>query len=68
MSACRDQPIMLCCCALKIHLLCSRTGIFVRLLCFILIFIKTVLLECINESIKVYHHVLLYDDCSIRIY
>ena len=25
----------------------------------ILIFIKTVLLECINESIKVYHHVLL---------
>ena len=38
--AIRDQPIilflsiMLCCSALKIHLLCSRTRIFVGLLCF----------------------------------
>ena len=28
-------------------------------------FIKTVLLECINEGVKVYHYALSYDDCSI---
>ena len=55
-------PIMLCCSALKVHLLCSilcsRTGTVVRLLCFLYAifmrnsldvadnFIKTVLLEC----------------------
>ena len=31
-------------------------------------FIKTVLFECINESIKVYHYALSYDDSSIRVY
>ena len=31
-------------------------------------FIKTVLLECINEGIKVYHYALLYNDCSIRVH
>ena len=69
---CRDQPIMclllpimLCYSALKIHLLCSivcsRTEIAVRLLCFYMLhymsnslhvtdnFKKTVLLECITE-------------------
>ena len=70
----RDQLIMLlflpiilvlCCNAIKIHLLCSRTGIVVRLLCFYMqfcmsyslhvadIFIKTILLECINERYSI---------------
>ena len=31
-------------------------------------FIKTVLLECINESYQVYHYALLHDGCSIRVY
>ena len=31
-------------------------------------FIKTVLLECINEGIKIYHYALSYNDCSIRVY
>ena len=82
--AIRDQPIMLlflpimlCCSALKIHLLCSRTRIVVRLLCFYMqfcmaihymqqtIFIQTVLLVCINESTSI---LLSYDDRSIRVY
>ena len=71
----KDQPnmllflsIMLCCSALKIHLLysilCSRTIIVVRLLWYLYTilheqftkcnrkFVKTVLLECINKGIK----------------
>ena len=86
----KDQPnmllflsIMLCCSALKIHLLysilCSRTVIVVRLLWYLYTilheqftkcnrkFVKTVLLECINERYQV-HHVQSYDDCSIRVY
>ena len=31
-------------------------------------FIKTVLLECINEGIKIYHYALSYGDCTIRVY
>ena len=64
-------PIMLCCSALEIHLLCSilcsRTRIFVRLFMVSIYkqfttyihvtesFIKTVLLECINE----YWHIIM---------
>ena len=75
--------IMLCCSALKIHplcsVLCSRTIIVVRLLWYLYTilheqftkcnrkFVKTVLLECIDERYQV-HHVQSYDDCSIRVY
>ena len=47
--AIRDQPItllflpiMLCCSAFKIHILCSRIRIFVRLLCFYMKFCMTI--------------------------
>ena len=32
------------------------------------LYIKTVLLECINERYQVYYYALLYGDCSIRVY
>ena len=32
------------------------------------IFIKTVLLECVNEWYQVYYYALSRDDCSIRVY
>ena len=31
-------------------------------------FIKTVLLECINERYQIYHYTLLFNDCLIRVY
>ena len=31
-------------------------------------FIKTVLLECINEGVKAYHYALSYNNCSIGVY
>ena len=78
-------PIMLCCSALKIHLLCSilyaqEQGLLSDYMLFIYnfartihympqtIFIKTFLLECVNEWFQVYHYALSHDDCSIRVY
>ena len=64
--------IMLCCSTLKIHLLysvlCSRTRI-VRISYMHVTdsFIKTVLLECVNEWYHVYHYALA-GDCFIRVY
>ena len=52
-------PIMLCCSALKIHLLSS----ILHGTCSIH-FIQTVILECINKSTNN----LSYDNCSIRVY
>ena len=63
-------------------ILCPRTGIVVRLLCYLyailhehfttcsrqFLFMNTVLLKCINERIKVYHYALSCGDSSIRVY
>ena len=35
---------------------------------YVIRYIKTVLLECVNERHQVYHYVLSYDDCSIRVF
>ena len=62
--------IMLCCSALKIRLLCSRTRIAVRLFSFCMqfcmaiyymqqtIFIQTVLLVCVNKSTSILYHTM----------
>ena len=70
---------MLCCSALKIHLLCSKTRIFVRLLYAFMYgnllhvadnFIQTVLLECINKYTNMLYHtmtvLLEYIDRSLQ--
>ena len=62
--------IMLCCSALKIHLLCSRTRILAYnfawqfTTCSRQFLYRAVLLECINET----QYPLSYDDYSIRVY
>ena len=59
-------PIMLCCSALKIHLLCSKTKILSDYYAFMYDnslhvadnFIQTVLLQCINESTSMLYHMM----------
>ena len=62
----RDQPIMLlflpimlCCSALKIHLLCSRTKIFGRLCCSLCKILHEQFTTCSRQ---------FYKDCFIRVF